>query len=165
MNVSVTDSVDDATAAPLKVKSDKKPADLSNFRGTIGEIHVDNPKISTRNVDVFYGEKQAIFDASLDIGRNEVIALIGPSGCGKSTYLRALNRMNDTIPSCRVSGELTLDGENIYAKSMDPVLLRARVGMVFQKPNPFPKSIYDNVAYGPRIHGLARSNAELDEIV
>jgi len=114
---------------------------------------------------VQYDDKQAIFDASLDIGHNEVIALIGPSGCGKSTYLRALNRMNDTIPSCRVEGQLTLDGEDIYAKKMDPVLLRARVGMVFQKPNPFPKSIYDNVAYGPRIHGLASNSAELDEIV
>jgi phosphate transport system ATP-binding protein len=132
---------------------------------TIGENIVDNAKISTRNVDVFYGDKQAIFDASLDIRKNEVIALIGPSGCGKSTFLRALNRMNDTIPTCRVTGKLMLDDEDIYAKNMDPVLLRARVGMVFQKPNPFPKSIYDNVAYGPRIHGLARSNAELDEIV
>ena len=133
--------------------------------GTIGENLLDNPKFSTRNVNVFYDEKQAIFDASLDIGHNEVIALIGPSGCGKSTYLRALNRMNDTIPSCRVEGQLTLDGEDIYGKKMDPVLLRARVGMVFQKPNPFPKSIYDNVAYGPRIHGLAANSAELDEIV
>ncbi len=135
------------------------------IEGTIGENLIDNPKFSTRNVDVFYDEKQAIFDASLDIGHNEVIALIGPSGCGKSTYLRSLNRMNDTIPSCRVTGKLTLDGENIYSKKMDPVLLRARVGMVFQKPNPFPKSIYDNVAYGPRLHGLARNNAEMDEIV
>lgn len=132
---------------------------------TVGENLLDNPKFSTRNVNVFYDEKQAIFDASLDIGHNEVIALIGPSGCGKSTYLRALNRMNDTIPSCRVEGQLTLDGEDIYDKKMDPVLLRARVGMVFQKPNPFPKSIYDNVAYGPRIHGLAANSAELDEIV
>lgn len=140
-------------------------ASLNNFEGTIGENLVDDAKMSTRNVDVFYGDKQAIFDASLDIGRNQVIALIGPSGCGKSTFLRALNRMNDTISSCRVTGNLTLDGEDIYDKKMDPVLLRARVGMVFQKPNPFPKSIYDNVAYGPRIHGLARSNAELDEIV
>lgn len=135
------------------------------FDGTIGENLVENAKFSTRNVNVFYGEKQAIFDASLDIAENEVIALIGPSGCGKSTYLRSLNRMNDTIPICRVEGELKLDGENIYGKSMDPVLLRARVGMVFQKPNPFPKSIYDNVAYGPRIHGLARNSSELDEIV
>ena len=116
-------------------------------------------------MNVSYGDKQAIYDASLDIGRNQVIALIGPSGCGKSTFLRCLNRMNDTIGICKVSGKLMLDGEDIYAKKMDPVLLRARVGMVFQKPNPFPKSIYDNVAYGPRIHGLARSNAEVDEIV
>jgi phosphate transport system ATP-binding protein len=135
------------------------------FEGTIGENILENSKFSTRNVNVFYGEKQAIFNASLDIGHNEVVALIGPSGCGKSTYLRSLNRMNDTIPICRVEGQLTLDGEDIYSKKMDPVLLRARVGMVFQKPNPFPKSIYDNVAYGPRLHGLARSNAELDEIV
>ena len=140
-------------------------AGLQNFEGTIGENLIENAKISTRNVNVFYGEKQAIFDTSLDIGRNQVIALIGPSGCGKSTFLRTLNRMNDTISDCRVTGSLTLDDEDIYAKKMDPVLLRARVGMVFQKPNPFSKSIYDNVAYGPRIHGLARSNAELDEIV
>jgi len=142
-----------------------RPDSLEDFTETIGENLVDDAKISTRNVDVFYGDKQAIFDASLDIGRNEVIALIGPSGCGKSTFLRTLNRMNDTISSCRVTGNLTLDGEDIYSKKMDPVLLRARVGMVFQKPNPFPKSIYDNVAYGPRIHGLSRNNAELDEIV
>jgi phosphate transport system ATP-binding protein len=166
MNISVTENVEDSAAAPLDLKSEEKVAEsLKEFTGTIGEIHVDDPKISTRHVDVYYGEKQAIFDASLDIGRNEVIALIGPSGCGKSTYLRALNRMNDTIVGCKVTGDLTLDGENIYAGSMDPVLLRARVGMVFQKPNPFPKSIYDNIAYGPRIHGLARNNAEIDEIV
>lgn len=132
---------------------------------TIGENLLQDAKISTRNVDVFYADKQAIFNASLDIGNNEVVALIGPSGCGKSTFLRSLNRMNDTIPICRVTGKLTLDGEDIYNSKMDPVLLRARVGMVFQKPNPFPKSIYDNVAYGPRIHGLARNSAELDEIV
>ena len=161
----VTESVDSTTIAPIDVTSDDKPTDLKDFEGTIGEFRVDDPKISTQNVDVFYGEKQAIFDATLDIGRNEVISMIGPSGCGKSTYLRALNRMNDTIVGCKVSGKLTLDGENIYARSMDPVLLRARVGMVFQKPNPFPKSIYDNIAYGPRIHGLAKSAAELDEIV
>nr|WP_236994834.1 phosphate ABC transporter ATP-binding protein PstB [Granulosicoccus antarcticus] len=117
------------------------------------------------NVNVFYGEKQAIFDVSLDIGINEVVAMIGPSGCGKSTFLRCLNRMNDTIPSCRVTGDMTLDGENLYGADLDPVLLRARVGMVFQKPNPFAKSIYDNVAYGPRIHGLASNRAELDDIV
>ena len=165
MNISVSEDIE-ATASN-KVMTDKTDhaAVIENFEGTIGENTVDNPKFSTRNVNVFYGEKQAIFDATLDIGRNEVIALIGPSGCGKSTYLRALNRMNDTIPSCRVTGDLILDDEDIYSKQMDPVLLRARVGMVFQKPNPFPKSIYDNIAYAPRIHGLCKNKAELDEIV
>ena len=161
----ITKELEDKMATQLDLKENDRSAALDGFEGTIGENTIDDPKISTRNVDVFYDEKQAIFDATLDIGRNQVIALIGPSGCGKSTYLRALNRMNDTIVGCKVSGELTLDGENIYSKKMDPVLLRARVGMVFQKPNPFPKSIYDNIAYGPRIHGLANSNAELDEIV
>ncbi len=135
------------------------------IKETVGSPYTEKPKLSTRNVDVFYGDKQAIFDVSLDIGNHEVIALIGPSGCGKSTYLRCLNRMNDTIPSCSVTGEFRLDEEDIYAKEMDPVLLRARIGMVFQKPNPFPKSIYDNVAYGPKLHGLAGNRAELDEIV
>ena len=125
------------------------------------------PELKMRGEDVcvFYGDKQALFDVSLDIRANEVTSLIGPSGCGKSTFLRCLNRMNDTIPICRVEGKITLDGEDIYDKRVDPVQLRARVGMVFQKPNPFPKSIYDNVAYGPKIHGLARNKAELDEIV
>ena len=132
---------------------------------TVGEALVDNAKMAVRNANVFYGDKQAIFDVSLDIGKNEVIAMIGPSGCGKSTFLRSLNRMNDTVEGCRVTGELTLDGQNIYSKKMDVVALRARIGMVFQKPNPFPKSIYDNVAYGPRLHGLASRRAELDEIV
>ncbi len=133
--------------------------------GTIGKQFVENPKMTTRNVDVFYGDKQAIFDVSIDLGKNEVLALIGPSGCGKSTFLRCLNRMNDTIPICRVSGDIEIDNEDIHAKEMDPVLLRARVGMVFQKPNPFPKSIYENVAYGPRLHGLTSNKAELDEVV
>lgn len=146
-------------------EKDSSNLSLAGFETTIGENLLDDAKISTRDVNVSYGDKQAIYDASLDIGRNQVVALIGPSGCGKSTFLRCLNRMNDTIVSCEVSGKLMLDGEDIYDKKMDPVLLRARVGMVFQKPNPFPKSIYDNVAYGPRIHGLARNNAELDEIV
>lgn len=132
---------------------------------TTGIPLCQNAKFSTRNVDVFYGDKQAIFDVSLDIGANEVIALIGPSGCGKSTFLRTLNRMNDTIDICKISGEILLDNENIYDPKVDTVPLRARVGMVFQKPNPFPKSIYDNVAYGPRIHGLAQTRVELDEIV
>jgi len=165
MNMSVTEEMGRQVTVVTKADKTDHAAAFDGFEGTIGENTCDDPKVSTRNVNVYYGEKQAIFDANLDIGRNEVIALIGPSGCGKSTYLRALNRMNDTIISCRVTGDLTLDGENIYSKNMDPVLLRARVGMVFQKPNPFPKSIYDNIAYGPKIHGLARNKAELDEIV
>ena len=122
-------------------------------------------KMATRNCNVFYADNQAIYDVDLDIAKNEIIAMIGPSGCGKSTYLRALNRMNDTIDICRVEGQLTLDGEDIYAKDQDPVLLRARVGMVFQKPNPFPKSIYDNVAYGARLHGLVNNKSDLDDLV
>ncbi|MDQ7261963.1 phosphate ABC transporter ATP-binding protein PstB [Paracoccus sp. PS-1] len=122
-------------------------------------------KISARDVQVYYGEKQAIKDVDVDLLDKTVTAFIGPSGCGKSTFLRCLNRMNDTIENSRVEGRITLDGEDIYDRRVDPVQLRARVGMVFQKPNPFPKSIYDNVAYGPRIHGLARNRAELDEIV
>jgi len=122
-------------------------------------------KISARNVKVFYGDKQAIYDLSIDIPDRAVSSFIGPSGCGKSTFLRCINRMNDTIESCRVSGEIEIDGKSIYDPSIDVVELRARVGMVFQKPNPFPKSIYENVAYGPRIHGLAGSRRELDEIV
>jgi phosphate transport system ATP-binding protein len=122
-------------------------------------------KMQARGVDVFYGEKQAIDSVDLEILEDEVTALIGPSGCGKSTLLRCFNRMNDDIPGCRVTGRITLDGQDIDSPELDVVQLRARVGMVFQKPNPFPKSIYDNVAYGPRIHGLARSRAEFDEIV
>ena len=122
-------------------------------------------KITARKVNVYYADNHAIQDVSVDIEPNSVTAFIGPSGCGKSTFLRCLNRMNDTIDICRVEGEILLDGADIYARDVDPVQLRARVGMVFQKPNPFPKSIYDNVAYGPRIHGLAGSKAELDSIV
>ncbi|HEX4874467.1 MAG TPA: phosphate ABC transporter ATP-binding protein PstB [Sphingorhabdus sp.] len=124
-----------------------------------------NLKISTRGVNVFYGDKQAIRDVSIDIATEHVTAFIGPSGCGKSTFLRTLNRMNDTIAGCRIEGEIKLDGEDIYSSGMDVVQLRARVGMVFQKPNPFPKSIYENVAYGPRIHGLAATKADMDAIV
>ena len=132
---------------------------------TVGNVFVDNPRITARDVNVFYGDKQAIDRVTLDIAEKQVISFIGPSGCGKSTFLRCLNRMNDTIDICRIEGEIALDGKNIYAPDVDVVPLRARVGMVFQKPNPFPKSIYDNVAYGPRIHGLAAGSAELDEIV
>jgi len=126
---------------------------------------VDNPVFSCRTVSVYYGAKQALKEVSLDVGRQQVLAMIGPSGCGKSTFLRCLNRMNDTIPGARVTGSIQLDGRDIHDESVDVAQLRARIGMVFQKPNPFPKSIYDNVAYGPRIHGLARSRAHLDEIV
>ena len=132
---------------------------------TVGNVFVDNPRITARDVNVFYGDKQAIDRVTLDIAEKQVISFIGPSGCGKSTFLRCLNRMNDTIDICRIEGEIALDGKNIYAPDVDVVPLRARVGMVFQKPNPFPKSIYDNVAYGPRIHGLSAGSAELDEIV
>ncbi len=125
----------------------------------------EGPAMRGDKVKVFYGAKQALFDVSLDVQRNQVTSLIGPSGCGKSTFLRCLNRMNDTIDICRVEGSITLDGQDIYDRNIDVVELRARVGMVFQKPNPFPKSIYENVAYGPKIHGLARSKADLDEIV
>ncbi len=121
--------------------------------------------MTARDVEVFYGDKQAINGVSIDVFREDVTAFIGPSGCGKSTFLRTLNRMNDTVASARVKGDIRLDGEDIYAAAMDVVQLRARVGMVFQKPNPFPKSIYDNVAYGPKIHGLATGKAELDAIV
>ena len=132
---------------------------------TVGNVFVDNPRIKARDVNVFYGDKQAIDRVTLDIAEKQVISFIGPSGCGKSTFLRCLNRMNDTIDICRIEGKIALDGKNIYAPDVDVVPLRARVGMVFQKPKPFPKSIYDNVAYGPRIHGLAAGGAELDEIV
>jgi len=132
---------------------------------TVGNVHCQYPYMIAENVDVYYGENHAIRNVSLEIGKKEVVALIGPSGCGKSTFLRCLNRMNDSIESARVTGKITLDGQDIHSKKLDPVALRARVGMVFQKPNPFPKSIYDNVAYGPRIHGLATDRAELDDIV
>jgi len=122
-------------------------------------------KMLGKDVSVYYGEKRALFDVNLNIRKNTVTALIGPSGCGKSTFLRTLNRMNDTIEGCRVTGTITLDDQDIYAQSIDVVELRARVGMVFQKPNPFPKSIYENVAYGPRIHGIAKNKAHMDEIV
>ncbi len=134
-------------------------------RPPAGPASTHRAKITARDVDVFYGQKHAIKKVGIDIRDRQVTAFIGPSGCGKSTFLRCLNRMNDTIDTCRVTGDIRLDGTDIYDKSVDVVQLRARVGMVFQKPNPFPKSIYDNVAYGPRIHGLATAKAELDGIV
>ncbi len=138
---------------------------MNDMRIVERTVDTQKNKISARNVQVYYGANHAIKDLNVDILDKTVTAFIGPSGCGKSTFLRCLNRMNDTIPICKVTGEIKLDGEDIYDPRVDPVQLRAKVGMVFQKPNPFPKSIYDNVAYGPKIHGLIRNKAELDEIV
>ena len=154
-----------ATSAPppmsAHVSIEPVPGDIE----TVGEVTVDHPRMTSRTVGVMYGDKMGIENVNLDIGENEVLAMIGPSGCGKSTFLRCLNRMNDTVEICRVSGSIKLDGEDIHDSRLDVVQLRARVGMVFQKPNPFPKSIYDNVAYGPRIHGLADGKRETDAIV
>jgi phosphate transport system ATP-binding protein len=155
-----TKTAGEPSAPPVKAA----PKADEGYR-TVGDFTAAKAVMSARKVDVFYGDNHAVQKVNLDIARNEVIALIGPSGCGKSTFIRCLNRMNDTIESARVEGEITLDGDDIYAKHMDVVMLRARVGMVFQKPNPFPKSVYDNVAYGPRIHGLAKDRTELDDIV
>ena len=163
-------------ADPVDPQPLRKPGSVSDqesrgklvpreLRQTVGDPFVENPRLVCRDVNVFYGHKPAINNASIDIAGNEVIAMIGPSGCGKSTFLRCLNRMNDTIDTCKVNGSICLDGDDINAPGLDVVLLRAKVGMVFQKPNPFPKSIRENVAYGPRIHGLASSKSELEGIV
>ena len=138
---------------------------MDDMRVMDQQLQVATAKITARDVQVHYGTNHALKDVNVDILDRAVTAFIGPSGCGKSTFLRCLNRMNDTVASARVGGRITLDGEDTYDPRVDPVQLRAKVGMVFQKPNPFPKSIYDNVAYGPKIHGLARSRAELDGIV
>ena len=143
------------TAMPAQTGMQPDPPEMTRVQ----------PKMTARNVNVYYGAKQALKNVSLDFSAEQVTAFIGPSGCGKSTFLRCFNRMNDTIDTARVSGQIRLDGQDVYAPAMDVVQLRARVGMVFQKPNPFPKSIYENIAYGPRIHGLARGKAELDVIV
>jgi phosphate transport system ATP-binding protein len=158
------------TAFPTMLSADiaeevVKSKELATERKTVGTPFVENPRMTCRDVEVFYGEKQAINKLNIDVAHNEVLAMIGPSGCGKSTFLRCLNRMNDTVASCRVTGDIQLDETDIYHPSVDVVPLRAKVGMVFQKPNPFPKSIYDNVAYGPKIHGLTSNKAELDEII
>jgi len=138
---------------------------MNDMRLTEKDVDTQTARMTARNVQVHYGENHALKDVDVDILDRTVTAFIGPSGCGKSTFLRCLNRMNDTISGCRVEGKIELEGEDIYDRRVDPVQLRAKVGMVFQKPNPFPKSIYDNVAYGPRIHGLTRSKVELDEMV
>ena len=129
------------------------------------DVMMNEKKIIAKDVSVFYGEKQALFDVNLSIDKNKVTSLIGPSGCGKSTFIRCINRMNDVIDICKVQGAIEINGHNIYDKSVDVVQLREKVGMVFQKPNPFPKSIYDNVAYGPAIHGLAKNKTDMDQIV
>ncbi|MEC7814669.1 MAG: phosphate ABC transporter ATP-binding protein PstB [Pseudomonadota bacterium] len=165
LNTTVTSEADmsEETIVPVQ---EERPAETVIEEGTtVGKPFSDDPKFTLRNVEVFYGQDRAIKNISLDIGRNEVIAFIGPSGCGKSTFLRCLNRMNDSIEICKVKGTLKIDDYDIYDSKRDVVELRARVGMVFQKPNPFPKSIYDNVAYGPRIHGLANRKSDLDDIV
>jgi len=155
-----------ATAGEKRMNEQVHTANLKTIaQSPLVARGIGNVKVRARNVNVFYGEKQALKNVSVDIPARAVTAFIGPSGCGKSTFLRCINRMNDTIPGARVSGEITIDNQDIYDPSLDVVQLRARVGMVFQKPNPFPKSIYENVAYGPRIHGLAQNRAELDEIV
>jgi phosphate transport system ATP-binding protein len=154
-----------AAATPVGTTQGRAAVPLPAGMTTVGTVTTEDPLITCRAVDVFYGEKQAIKKVSIDIARKQVLAMIGPSGCGKSTFLRCINRMNDTIPGARVQGEIAIEGQDIHDKKVDVVQLRARIGMVFQKPNPFPKSIYENVAYGPRIHGLAGDRAELDEIV
>tara|TARA_A100000164_G_C21899499_1_gene769760 strand:- start:78 stop:944 length:867 start_codon:yes stop_codon:yes gene_type:complete len=160
----LSSNLESLVSAPKKSK-DNELLERILPETTVGNVFSQNPKMTARNVNVFYDKKQAINDVTIDISEKEVIALIGPSGCGKSTFLRCLNRMNDTISSCKVEGDICIDGDNIYQKSVDVVSLRARVGMVFQKPNPFPKTIFENVAYGPKIHGLVKSRIDLEDIV
>jgi len=160
----LSSNLESLVSAPKKSKDDEFLERILP-ETTVGNVFSQNPKMTARNVNVFYDKKQAINDVTIDISEKEVIALIGPSGCGKSTFLRCLNRMNDTISSCKVEGDICIDGDNIYQKSVDVVSLRARVGMVFQKPNPFPKTIFENVAYGPKIHGLVKSRIDLEDIV
>ncbi len=168
MNTSTSDlepkSVQTSYVQPDRTAAPRATVDRE-VRRTVGDVRVAEPRIRCNDINVYYGTAHAIKGVNLDVARNEVVAMIGPSGCGKSTFLRCLNRMNDTIDGCRVTGEILLDERNINTREIDVVPLRAQVGMVFQKPNPFPKSIWENVAFGPRIHGLARTRAQLDEIV
>ncbi len=153
------------SSAGAERQTSSMPMVAPTVKAAAGELVGAPVKISARDVNVFYGDKQALQDVSIDIPDRAVTAFIGPSGCGKTTFLRCFNRMNDLIDNCRVTGALQIEGKDAYAKNVDPVVLRTRVGMVFQKPNPFPKSIYDNVAYGPRIHGMAKSKADMDQVV
>nr|WP_319394608.1 phosphate ABC transporter ATP-binding protein PstB [uncultured Desulfobacter sp.] len=156
---------EEQTTGPSPKRPGRSPLIERTERTTVGQTTVDDPRMSCRNLAVYYDSKKAISDISMDIGRNEVLAMIGPSGCGKSTFLRCLNRMNDTVDGCEVTGQVIMDGKNIYDSDVDVVPLRAQVGMVFQKPNPFPKSIYNNIAYGARIHGLVQNRDETDALV
>jgi len=165
MNPTITKEADHHEVEAVAPVREQPEETIIEEGKTVGEPFADNAKFKLRDVNVSYGDTRAIKNISLDVAKNEVIAFIGPSGCGKSTFLRCLNRMNDSIEICKVTGSLQLDDQDIYDRRRDVVELRARVGMVFQKPNPFPKSIYDNVAYGPRIHGLANRKSDLDEIV
>jgi phosphate transport system ATP-binding protein len=158
----------DESGEDVADRRERRPAQAQpsrDDRRTVGDVSVANPRMRCRDVNVWYGEKHAIRNVTVDVARNEVVAFIGPSGCGKSTFLRCLNRMNDTIEGCKVTGQIRIDQQDIYDPRLDVVPLRAQVGMVFQKPNPFPKSIFDNVAYGVRIHGLANTKSEVEEIV
>ena len=167
MNTSATFGVGTPSESDFRDTRGGDMSDIGLAKGhvTVGSVEIQAAKMTARGVNIFYGDKQAIHDVTVDIGKNQVIAMIGPSGCGKSTFLRSLNRMNDTIDGCKIEGDIRIDGEDLYSPKLDVVELRARVGMVFQKPNPFPKSIYDNVAYGPKIHGLAETRVDLDEMV
>lgn len=153
------------TPEHLPKRPGRRPLVERTERATVGRASLEKPRITCRNLSVYYDSKKAVSDITLDIGRNEVLAVIGPYGCGKSTFLRCMNRMNDSIDGCLVTGQVLMDGKNIYDDDVDVVPLRAQVGMVFQKPNPFPKSIYNNIAYGARIHGLVRNRDETDELV
>ena len=165
MNPTITKEADHQEVEAVAPVREQPEETIIEEGKTVGEPFADNAKFKLRDVNVSYGDTRAIKNISLDVAKNEVIAFIGPSGCGKSTFLRCLNWMNDSIEICKVTGSLQLDDQDIYDRRRDVVELRARVGMVFQKPNPFPKSIYDNVAYGPRIHGLANRKSDLDDIV